>query len=261
MIKTIFSVILILSTLSCATVREYQATYREELAARDEKLFGKQVTNVSWLDDPTLGLLLGLYAFSLAENPPKYPIYPYSPYLFSPFYPYGSFHDLMVYESMLESINLMETSKLQFEVQRIIDELERAAEDAEYELESAEDDLEETTERLEEAARKLENERWNSKIKESYDFLNEWQPRSEPSAAQEKAAQDHDLSWLDEIPPKKDKAEFPLRIGLAARAEPGVGTKGKAELSITTYLPFKEKAKDKLKDSNKKAKPKNLIND
>ena len=129
MMKTIFSIILILSTLSCATVREYQRTYRGELQQRDNELFGapKTESSLSTLDDSSLGILLGLYALSLAENPPKYPIYPYSSYLFSPFYPFDSFHELMVYESMLKSINNMETFKLQLEVQRIIDELKREA--------------------------------------------------------------------------------------------------------------------------------------
>jgi len=122
--KVIVGFIVLILLVSCASISEYRRTYRQELQQRDEELFGPPKP----LDDTGLALLLGLYAFSLAKNPPEYPFYySYSPYLFLPFYPYDSFHDLMVYESMLRSINRAETFKLTFEVERILDELRREA--------------------------------------------------------------------------------------------------------------------------------------
>lgn len=174
--KKIVSFLALLSFFSCAAVTQYQKIYRAELQQRDNELFGPPAqSSLTTLDDTSLGLLLGLYAFSLAKNPPEYPLYPYSPYLFSLYYPFDSFHDLMVYESKLQSINNMETWKLQLEVQRILDDLERATDDAKYKLENTIDDLEETTEReeerLEEAARKLENERWQENHKRTLNYL------------------------------------------------------------------------------------------
>ena len=126
--KKIVIILALLSFVSCAAVTEYQKVYRGELAERDNKLFGPPApqSSLSVLDDASLGALIGLYAFSLAKNPPNYPLL-YSPYLLSPLYPFDSFHELMKYQSMLQSINDMEMSKLQMEVQRIIDELRREA--------------------------------------------------------------------------------------------------------------------------------------
>ena len=127
--KALIGFMALILLFSCASIREYQKTYRGELTERDNELFGppKPQSSLSMLDDGSLGLLLGLYAFSIAKNPPKYPLHLYSPYLFSPLYPFDSFHDLMVYQSMLQDINNMEMFKLQIEVQRIIDELRREA--------------------------------------------------------------------------------------------------------------------------------------
>jgi len=129
--KVLIGFVALVLLLSCASISEYQKTYRAELTERDNRLFGPPRTSdllsTSTLDDSNLELLLGLYAFSLIKNPSKCLPYLYSPYIFSPFYPFGSFHELMVYESMLQSINRMETFKLSFEIQRILDELKREA--------------------------------------------------------------------------------------------------------------------------------------
>jgi len=124
--KVLIGFIVLVLLVSCASINEYQKTYRTELAERDAKLFGPPNASPSLLtyNDSSLDLLLGLYAFSIIKNPDKYPFYLYQPYLFSPF---NSFSNLMVYESMLESINRMETFKLSFEIQRILDELKREA--------------------------------------------------------------------------------------------------------------------------------------
>jgi hypothetical protein len=134
--KIIFIVILILSTLSCATVREYRARYKQDMNARDEKLFGTHRSNsttYSPLNDPALGLLLGLYMLSPHQETCAYsPYFPFFPYA----YGYSSIalddelrHALLKYEYDLKSINNMETFKLEMEVRRIIDELKRAKKD------------------------------------------------------------------------------------------------------------------------------------
>ena len=124
--KVLIGFVALVLLLSCASISEYQKTYRAELAERDARLFGSpQPASMSSIyNDSSLDILLGLYAFSLIKNPSRYPFYLYQPYLYSPFY---SFSNLMVYESMIESINRMETFKLSMEVQRIIDELKREA--------------------------------------------------------------------------------------------------------------------------------------
>ena len=126
--KKIVIILVLLSFVSCAAVTEYQKVYTGELTERDNKLFGPPASqsSLSTLNDGSSDLLLGLYVYSLIKNPAQYPLL-YSPYLFSPLYPFDSFHELMKYQSMLQSINDMEMSKLQMEVQRIIDELRREA--------------------------------------------------------------------------------------------------------------------------------------
>jgi hypothetical protein len=124
--KALIGFVALVLLFSCASIREYQKVYRQELQQRDNELFGPPNASPSLLtyNDSSLDLLLGLYAFSIIKNPDKYPFYLYQPYLFSPF---NSFSNLMVYESMLQSINRMETFKLSFEIQRILDELKREA--------------------------------------------------------------------------------------------------------------------------------------
>lgn len=124
--KAIIGFVVLVFLVSCASISEYQKTYKAELAERDARLFGSnQSTSMSSIyNDSSLDLLLGLYAFSIIRNPSTYPLYSYNPYLFSPL---DSFSGLMVYESMLQSINRMETLKFSFEIQRILDELKREA--------------------------------------------------------------------------------------------------------------------------------------
>lgn len=124
--KAIVGFIVLVLLFSCASIRDYQKTYRSELTERDNRLFGlpKSAPSLLTYNDTSLDLLLGLYAFSLIKNPSRYPFYLCNPYIFSPFY---SFHDLMVYQSMMESMSRMETFKLSMEAQRILDELKREA--------------------------------------------------------------------------------------------------------------------------------------
>ena len=124
--KSIITSVILLSFFSCATVSEYQATYKQELQQRDNRLFGppQEPTYLSMMDDDSFNLLLGLYVLSLTAHPGSYPFYFHGPYLFSPLYFYS---DLMIYQSMMDSINRMETFKMQLEVQRIIDEVRREA--------------------------------------------------------------------------------------------------------------------------------------
>lgn len=124
--KAIVGFIALTLLFSCAPVMEQLRPSWAEITERYNRPVGEPDATSSLLtyNDTTLDLLLGLYAFSLIKNPSKYPFYLYNPYIFSPFY---SFHDLMVYQSMLESMSRMETFKLSMEVQRILDELKREA--------------------------------------------------------------------------------------------------------------------------------------
>jgi hypothetical protein len=185
-------IILIISSLSCATLRENQAKYREEMTARDQKLFGSPRINrqpYSALNDPMLGLLLGLYILS-----PHQETYAYSPYSLSPYFPffpygygYSSFalddelrHALLKYEYELKSINNMEMFKMDMEKQRITDELRRAREREASQLRM---EVEDITDELKSAQRELD-----------FSSLSKW--RSEKL----------DASWLfKEAPPKKQE--------------------------------------------------------
>ena len=140
--------LLIISTISCAAIREYRAEYKAELAREDRmraqsrpaQLYSSPVVN-----DSTLGLLLGLYTFSLIKSgEPAYVAYPYlSPYSYCPLSPWltwsplerslwleSSLEDeLMDYENKLRIINATEMLTLQREVQRLIDKINREKKD------------------------------------------------------------------------------------------------------------------------------------
>ena len=143
--------LLIISTISCAAIREYRAEYKAELAAEDRmraqsrpaQLYSSPVVN-----DSTLGLLLGLYTFSLIKSGgPAYYAPSYCTYLSPSAYcppdvwaawtplerslwiEYNLDLELSRYESRLKDINNMEMFKLQTEVQRLIDKINREKKD------------------------------------------------------------------------------------------------------------------------------------
>ena len=113
--KIIAIIAVIVLFISCATVREYQRTYRQELNARDNKLFGPSQPNSN------LDMLTALYAYAIIKDP--------SVLYRSFYYPVWPYYDLMVYEEMLKSIHRMEMFKLEMEVRRLIEELKRAKKD------------------------------------------------------------------------------------------------------------------------------------
>ena len=140
--------LLIISTISCAAIREYRAEYKAELAREDRmraqsrpaQLYSSPVVN-----DSTLGLLLGLYTFSLIKSgEPAYVPYPYlSPYSYCPLSPWLTWSplerslwlehsledELEDYENKLRIINATEMLTLQREVERLIDKINREKKD------------------------------------------------------------------------------------------------------------------------------------
>ena len=149
--KKILISLLIISTISCTAIREYRAEYRAELAREDRmraqsrpaQLYSSPIVN-----DSTLGLLLGLYTFSLIKSGgPAYYAPSYCTYLSPSAYcppdvwaawtplqrslwiEYNLDLELSRYESSLKDINDMEMFKLQTEVERLIREIERAKKD------------------------------------------------------------------------------------------------------------------------------------
>ena len=116
--KIIFSVILILFTVSCATLMEETWTVATPEGAVTVRHY-----------DPTLDLLLGLYISSLIAAPPRIHNYNYLPTWKDVLYEQDLDHALIDYEYKLRSINRMETWKLEMEVQRLMDDLKRAKED------------------------------------------------------------------------------------------------------------------------------------
>ena len=113
--KIIVFMAVILIFASCATIKKYQKTYRQELAGRDNKLFGPSQPNSN------LDMITALYAYAIIKNP--------SVLYRSFYYPVWPYYDLMVYEEMLKSIHRMEMFKLEMEVRRLIEELKRAKKD------------------------------------------------------------------------------------------------------------------------------------
>jgi len=149
--KKILISLLIISTISCTAIREYRAEYRAELAREDQmraqsrpaQLYSSPIVN-----DSTLGLLLGLYTFSLIKSAgPAYYAPSYCTYLSPSAYcppdvwaawtplqrslwiEYNLDLELSRYESSLKDINNMEMFKLQTEVQRLIDKINREKKD------------------------------------------------------------------------------------------------------------------------------------
>lgn len=120
--KTVIVFLVSLSLLSCS-----QLPYRQELEERDTELFGppQTATYAPNLDDSRMALLLSLYALCLAKNPHSRPLFFPSLYFLSPL---STFSDLMIYQSMLDSITRMERYKLELEIQRMLDEAKKKAE-------------------------------------------------------------------------------------------------------------------------------------
>jgi hypothetical protein len=133
MLKTILGVLLIISTISCATIREYRTEYKRELAAENARIAQSHKSSTI-MDDNRLNLLLALYVLSLRHNSSYYKYSPnYLNYSLDPalwFYQYqiesSLKHQLWNYQFELEMINNIETSKLEMEVHRLIEELNRA---------------------------------------------------------------------------------------------------------------------------------------
>ena len=146
--KKILISLLMICTISCTAIREYRAEYRAELAREDRmraqsrpaQLYSSPVVN-----DSTLGLLLGLYTFSLIKSgKPAYVPYAYlSPYSYCPLSVWATWSplqrslwlessledELMDYENKLRIINATEMLTLQMEVQRLIDKINREKKD------------------------------------------------------------------------------------------------------------------------------------
>jgi len=143
--------LLIISTISCAAIREYRAEYKAELAREDRMRAQSrpaQLYSSPVVSDSTLGLLLGLYTFSLIKSGgPAYYAPSYCTYLSPSAYcppdvwaawtplerslwiEYNLDLELSRYESRLKDINNMEMFKLQTEVQRLIDKINREKKD------------------------------------------------------------------------------------------------------------------------------------
>ena len=149
--KKILISLLIISTISCTAIREYRAEYRAELAREDQMRAQSrpaQLYSSPVVSDSTLGLLLGLYTFSLIKSGgPAYYAPSYCTYLSPSAYcppdiwaawtplerslwiEYNLDLELSRYESRLKDINNMEMFKLQTEVQRLIDKINREKKD------------------------------------------------------------------------------------------------------------------------------------
>ena len=127
--NTIFSVILILTTISCASLMDFDGAYRSD---------GSAVVDPNPYD-PMSDLLLGFYISSLITNPPQTRYYysPLSRYSFylpppaslSPVYRYLWIQseiesELRDYENKIKRINW----DLEDEARRLIDEIKRAKE-------------------------------------------------------------------------------------------------------------------------------------
>jgi len=120
--KVIFSIVLILSTISCAAVREYQTIYRQELAARDERLFGPDKPKLSLTTYRNLDLLTAFYILCLTKNPPTKLLSSWDYFWFRQ----DLISELMIYESMLKSIHNSEIMRLQSEIQSLIWQLKQS---------------------------------------------------------------------------------------------------------------------------------------
>ena len=159
--KSIFNVILIslliISTIACApvvtksveeTMEEYRNVYRQGGPEALATYHSASRISSPPLSDSTLGLLLGLYTFSLIKSGgPAYYAPSYCTYLSPSAYcppdvwaawtplerslwiEYNLDLELSRYESRLKDINNMEMFKLQTEVQRLIDKINREKKD------------------------------------------------------------------------------------------------------------------------------------
>ena len=152
--KKILISLLIISTISCApvvtksveeTMEEYRNVYRQGGPEALATYHSASRISSPPLSDSTLGLLLGLYTFSLIKNgKPAYVPYAYlSPYSYCPPSPWATWSplqrslwlehsledELEDYENKLRIINATEMLTLQREVERLIDKINREKKD------------------------------------------------------------------------------------------------------------------------------------
>jgi len=124
--KTIFSAILILSTMSCAAFMEDFGEGKYDVAIQ------QTAVALALTSKPAVrrnDLLLGLYYYSLISPPVQKPRSSYSSAWDYVFYDYDYNHALLDYEYKLQDIHDMEMFKLEMEVRRIINELKSAEDD------------------------------------------------------------------------------------------------------------------------------------
>jgi hypothetical protein len=122
--KIIFSVILILSSVSCAAFMEDFGEGKYDVAIQQTAVALALTSEPAIRND----LLLSSYYYSHAYCPPSVWAR-WSPLQRSLWLESAREDDLRDYERKIKSINDMEMFRLQAEVQRLIDDLKRAKED------------------------------------------------------------------------------------------------------------------------------------
>jgi len=123
--KIIFSVILILSTVSCAAFMEDFGEGKYDVAIQQTAVALALTSKPAVTDD----LLLGLYYYPLIAAPYRTRNYNYLPTWNDVLYDSELDQALVEYEYKLKSINDMQIFQMELKVQQLIDDLERAKKD------------------------------------------------------------------------------------------------------------------------------------
>jgi len=111
--KTILSVVLVFSMVSCASLMDFDGVYRSD---------GSAVVDPNPYD-PMTGLLLGLYVSSLIINPSHRSRY-YYPLIIPPYRAYGGPNGLPTWEDILyESLREADLQNYKRELERIKEDL------------------------------------------------------------------------------------------------------------------------------------------
>jgi len=123
--KIIFSVILILSTVSCAAFMEDFGEGKYDVAIQQTAVALALTSKPAVTDD----LLLGLYCYPLIAAPYRTRKYNYLPTWKDVLYEQDLDRFLLDYEYKLKSIDDMQMFQMELKVQQLIDDLKRAKED------------------------------------------------------------------------------------------------------------------------------------